>query len=80
MEDLINNPNTDPDEIKSSGFEIGALRDKLSEVLTRAGLEPNEENIKLITDRKVNLYVRGYIPKRIYGANNDLCSPVLFFP
>jgi hypothetical protein len=80
LEDLINNPNTDPDEIKSSGFEIGALRDKLSEVLTRAGLEPNEENIKLITDRKVNLYVRGYIPKRIYGANNDLCSPVLFFP
>jgi hypothetical protein len=80
LEELINKPGGDPDDIKSSGFEIGALRDKLNEVLTRAGLEPSEENLKMLTDRKVNYYLRGYIPKRIYGANFDLCSPVLFFP
>ncbi len=80
LEELINNPGKDTGDIKSSGFEIGALRDKINEVLTRAGLEPNEENLKMLTDRKVNLYVRGYMPKRIYGANYDLTSPVLFFP
>ncbi len=80
MEELIQNPGGDPDDIKASGFEIGALRDKLMEVLSKSGLEPNEANLKMITDKKVNLYYRGYIPKRIYGASNDLCSPVLFFP
>lgn len=80
LEELINNPSVDPGDIKSSGFEIGAVRDKLNEVLTRAGLEPSEENLKMLTDKKVSLYVRGYVPKQIYGANYDLCSPVLFFP
>lgn len=68
------------DEIVGGGFELGALKEKLSRILQKSGLDLTEENLKLLTDRKVKLYVKAFVPKRISGANFDLCSPVLFFP
>ncbi len=70
----------DESDVEGSGFSVGALQDRLSMILQKAGMEASEENLKKLTDRKVNLYVQAYVPKRIYGASNDLCSPVLFFP
>ena len=70
----------DPDAIKGTGFDVGSLRDKLAQVLTKAGIEVNEENLAKLTDRKVNLYIKAFVPKRIFGADYSLCSPVLFFP
>lgn len=66
------------DEIMGSGFESGALKEKLARILQKSGLELTEENLKLLTDRKVKLYVKAFVPKKISGANFDLCSPVLF--
>jgi len=78
LEDLMINP--DLPDVPGDGFEKGALFDMLREVLKKSGMEPTEENLKKILDRKVPLYVRAYVPKRISGASHDLCSQVLFFP
>jgi hypothetical protein len=80
LEDLMGGEEYNPEDIRGAGFDRGALNDKLSQVLLKAGLEVSEENLSKLTDRKVNLYVKAYVPKKIYGANYDLCSPVLFFP
>ena len=66
-----------------AGFpESGVTRqisDNLIEILTKHGIDPTEENLNTIRDRKVPLFVRAYVPKRIYGASHDLCSQVLLF-
>lgn len=78
LEDLMQNP--DLPDVPGDGFEKGALFDLLREVLKKSGMEPTEDNLNKILDRKVPLYVRAYVPKKIHGASFDLCSQVLFFP
>jgi hypothetical protein len=78
LENIMTNPQLP--EVPGDGFEKGALFDLLSEVLKRSGMEPTEQNLKKILERKIPLYVRAYVPKRIPGAQHNLCSQVLFFP
>lgn len=68
------------DEMAGANFNFASLQDKIGRILKLGNIDPTPENLKKLTERKVRLYIRAYVPKKIYGANHNLCSPVLFFP
>ncbi len=68
------------DEMAGANFNFASLQDKIGRILKIGNIDPTPENLKKLTERKVRLYIRAYVPKKIFGANHNLCSPVLFFP
>jgi hypothetical protein len=68
------------DEMAGANFNFASLQDKIGRILKTGNIDPTPDNLKKLTERKVRLYIRAYVPKKIFGANHNLCSPVLFFP
>lgn len=66
-------------DVHASEFAPAVL-DIIMKICEKANVPIDKESIRKISSKKVNFYVKAYMPKKISGAIHELCKPVLFFP